>query len=372
MTPVWTPPEEAWALLQRHLDWSAGYPSVALVGVDSPVTLTEMAQRVELYARRRDREVHVIRDLTTVTAAPALDAALPFAGVTVVLLPWSDERARHRCLTTLNELRVRLAARGQGALVIVGPASIEREAAREAADLWAVRTVWLGIDGGPRASAAAVMPSDPAHREPMPEDSPLLFPRLALSADAEGSAAAVNTLHRAARLATTDLEEARGLARAASSAAPATSEARWAADLAGLELAAVAGDSVSVDYFGSRMTELAHQDDAPAWRASALDRAYDVCLAQGSLDVAETLATRQATLARDLADQLGTPEALRDLSISLNNLGHIAQTRGDGSTAVTLWKEALRQAESAAAVTGTAADAELCAALREQLGRQEA
>ena len=26
----------------------------------------------------------------------ALDAALPFAGVTVVLLPWSDERARHR------------------------------------------------------------------------------------------------------------------------------------------------------------------------------------------------------------------------------------------------------------------------------------
>jgi hypothetical protein len=56
-------------------------------------------------------------------------------------------------------------------------------------------------------------------------------------------------------------------------------------------------------------------------------------------------AQRSLELAERLADQLDTPEALRDLSVSLNNLGRVHRARGDWQSALELVRRARAFAE---------------------------
>ncbi|MBK6441210.1 MAG: tetratricopeptide repeat protein [Actinomycetales bacterium] len=61
----------------------------------------------------------------------------------------------------------------------------------------------------------------------------------------------------------------------------------------------------------------------------SLDNVGAVARARGDWDRAATVYDESLHLRRDLAARLATPEALRDLSVSLNNVGAVARARGD-------------------------------------------
>ncbi|WP_374565845.1 hypothetical protein, partial [Nitrosomonas sp.] len=66
----------------------------------------------------------------------------------------------------------------------------------------------------------------------------------------------------------------------------------------------------------------------------AAERALKVSLLHGQLSLAEQIAGNALKLSRQLLQQLGaTPQTLRDLSVSLNNIGDVAQQLGQLETA---------------------------------------
>jgi tetratricopeptide (TPR) repeat protein len=67
----------------------------------------------------------------------------------------------------------------------------------------------------------------------------------------------------------------------------------------------------------------------------------------------DTLARVMADRARALAASLGTPEAKRDVSVSLDNVGRVAQTQGEWAQADALYRESLAICRELAASLGT-------------------
>ena len=64
--------------------------------------------------------------------------------------------------------------------------------------------------------------------------------------------------------------------------------------------------------------------------------------AQGNWAQAESAYRESLTLSRQLVERLGgTPEALRDLSVSLNNVGGVAWMQGDRTQAEIVYRESL-------------------------------
>jgi tetratricopeptide (TPR) repeat protein len=61
----------------------------------------------------------------------------------------------------------------------------------------------------------------------------------------------------------------------------------------------------------------------------------------GAFDAALTIHRSQLANARDLAESLGTPESLRDVSINLTKIADIEFSRGDGDAALAKYQEAL-------------------------------
>ncbi|MFN8031319.1 MAG: hypothetical protein U0Q10_13395 [Dermatophilaceae bacterium] len=99
-----------------------------------------MLDRLTLWATRHHVEHHEIAGSGT-QIAEALSRGLPTPGLITIRLDWDAEPERYRVLARLNELRGRLASPRQGALVLLGPESMAREAAIKAADLWSVRSL---------------------------------------------------------------------------------------------------------------------------------------------------------------------------------------------------------------------------------------
>jgi tetratricopeptide (TPR) repeat protein len=85
----------------------------------------------------------------------------------------------------------------------------------------------------------------------------------------------------------------------------------------------------------------------------SLDRVGDVARAQGKLGEAETLYREGLKLRRSLADELRTPEARRDVSVSLDRVGDVARAQGKLGEAETLYREGLDVARSLADELGT-------------------
>ena len=56
---------------------------------------------------------------------------------------------------------------------------------------------------------------------------------------------------------------------------------------------------------------------------------------------------------RGLEESLGTPETRRDLSVSLNNVGQVAEARGDWDAAQTAYLESLELARELEDLLGT-------------------
>ncbi len=77
----------------------------------------------------------------------------------------------------------------------------------------------------------------------------------------------------------------------------------------------------------------------------SLDNVGRVAQARGDWDAAEAAYGESLGIARKLADSLGTPESLHDLVISLSNLAGVVERLGDAERAESLRAERDRIAE---------------------------
>jgi hypothetical protein len=246
--------------LKRHLDWTARSPSLVFVASSDRASLTDLGERVELWASRQQLRFRRLVGSGSRLSAK-VTATLPAEGATVVMLPWSDPDQRYQVLARLNELRARLAASDQGGLIVLGPSRTSTEAALRAADLWAVRSLDRTIDSepsprdvggrtlgngdgfrveriGPAASALEV----PRHDLRIH----LIFPAMTLTHMTQAGDAptheVMSAVRTAAQLALTDLTSARAMAaQAVETARPGHPEALLAL-VASAELADLDGD----------------------------------------------------------------------------------------------------------------------------------
>ncbi|MBE6763004.1 MAG: TIR domain-containing protein [Ruminococcaceae bacterium] len=83
------------------------------------------------------------------------------------------------------------------------------------------------------------------------------------------------------------------------------------------------------------------------------ERLGDIAKAQGDLDGAKAYYQKGLELSLTLADETGTVQARRDLSISYNKLGDIAETQGDLDAAKTYYQKGLELRVTLADETGT-------------------
>ena len=128
--------DQAWSDLRHHLEWTRHEPTVVFIAAQSRDQSDDLRNRTALWCRR-NREQWTPREAEG--SADWLRRKLPMPGVLWLDL-WAEERYLTENLHVLNELRIRLSCPGGGCLVVCGPVSLLRETAREAADLWSVRS----------------------------------------------------------------------------------------------------------------------------------------------------------------------------------------------------------------------------------------
>ena len=339
----------AWDQLRIHLEWTIGQPSVVLVAAANPVDRADLVERLRTQAQRRGQPIRVYAGEPDEVVA-AVTADLPQEGLSVVSLPYGTKQAaaRARILGRLNEVRTRLARPGQGALIVLGPSSLAAECVEYAADLWSVRSLYLVVTD----ALAGPAPDAPMTSTPAAEEvEGLLFARYSLpeSVRSAGAGPVLSLLARASRVAGSDLGAARTLALEAARTAPEDSLEQALAFVAAAELHGAAEDDAGLT------TDLRHALDVLARQPGAdviglVDLLDDVAFRYRDLATAELARDASLRLRRELAERLGTPEALRDLSVSLNNVGAVARARGHWDTARTAYEEALDIARKVAAL----------------------
>ena len=341
--------DEVWEDLRRHLDWTHGRPSLIFVTCQSHDDEVRLAERLGVWAARVKTPFVELTGSAT-ELAETLTRLLPHPGVTIAHLPWGPSHQRYAALARLNELRTRLANRDQGALIITGPREAAIEAVHHAADLWAVRSVHRLVRTSPADDTA---PAPLTAIDPAAEDrGSLLFPAVGL-ADPERPPrpATLALLSRAARVAAAaDLPSARRLASAAVGAAGDDGPAAVLGHAAAAELAGVAADWPSMHVHLREALTSVQDVVAPH---NLLYLIVDVATRYGDLDLAKAATERSLTLRQDLADRIGTPEALRDLSVSLDNVGAVARARGDWDRATTVYERQLELLQDLADRIGT-------------------
>ena len=277
-----------------------------------------------------------------------LDGALPQPGILWVEL-W-DDAARLAALHVLNEVRIRFARPGGGCLVLCGPVRLLEESAREAADLWSIRSF-----------AHAVRGVVPTYTEMAPERTEVPLSsnggyrsvwRVTLFDEMrdERAATVLRDVDQARALLSSDPVHARRLLDGSKNA-----DSELARVLFGLVRAEIDGlfdDVVAVE--ANLSSTLKHMADFPSdFRVQVADAALGIGECFGAYDAAAAAATESLGVRRGLVDVLGTPESRRDLSVSLNNVGRVAEARGDWGAAGRAYEESLDLARDLADSLGT-------------------
>ena len=338
--------DEAWSDLRHHLDWTLGEGTLVFIATESRVQAEDLRQRVALWAQRTDEPW--MRAPADDSAAPWLRRHLPQPGILWVEL-W-DDAARLAVLHVLNEVRIRFARPGGGCLVLCGPIRLLEKSAREAADLWSIRSF-----------AHAVRGVVPTYTEVAPErtEVPLssnggyrsvwrvtLLPEMRN----ERAAAVLRDVDQARALLSSDPVRARRLLDGSKNA-----DSELARVLFGLVRAEIGGlfdDVVAVE--ANLSSTLKHMADFPSdFRVQVADAALGIGERFGAYDAAAAAATESLGVRRGLVDVLGTPESRRDLSVSLNNVGRVAEARGDWGAAGRAYEESLDLARGLVDVLGT-------------------
>ena len=344
--------DQAWSDLRRHLEWTRNEPTVVMVAAQTRAQTQDLKERASLWCRR----VHEpwSEPEPEQLLSPWLSRHLPVPGV--LFLDMWDERVRRSVLHALNEMRIRLARPGGGCVMVCGPIALLSDAAREAADLWSIRSLTCVI-----GSSFRELVDRPQRRE---EDD-----RSRSVGTSEGSryrstwsitvppdqrtpelVVTIRETDRARRLLPTEPWRAREILDALPE-----DPSPLAVAFRGLTRAEIGGlldDAVTVEVNLKAVLETL-AGFPPFLRNQVTDAVLDIALTFGAFDAAESAARELERLARGLEESLGTPEARRDLSVSLNNMGYVAEARGEWDAAKAAFWESLGLARGLEESLGT-------------------
>ena len=325
--------DEAWSDLRHHLDWTQGEGTLVFIAIESRAQAEILRKRVLLWAESTGEFW---------TRAPADDSVahwlrrnLPQRGILWVEL-W-DNTARLAALHVLNEVRIRFARPEGGCLVLCGPIRLLEEAAHEAADLWSIRSFAHAVRSVVHTRAGA---SDRIEEPSLSDDGYRSIWRVALPAEMrdERAAAVLRDVDRARALLSSDPVRAR---RFLDGSKNADSElARVLFGLVRAEIGGIFDDVVAVEAnLSSALKRLAGFPSG--FQVQVADAALSIGERFGAYDAAAAAAKESLGVRRGLADALGTPESRHDLSVSLSNVGRVAEARRDLDSAVRAYGEAL-------------------------------
>ena len=351
-TPSTASTDQAWSDLRRHLEWTRNEPTVVMIAAQTRAQTQDLKERAALWCRRthepwNEPEPEQLLSLW-------LSRHLPVPGVLFLDL-WDDE-VRRRVLHILNEMRIRLARPGGGCVMVCGPIALLSDAAREAADLWSIRSLTCVI-----GSSSSELVDRPQRRE---EDD-----RSRSVGASDGSryrstwsitvppdqrtpelAVTIRETDRARRLLPTEPWRAREILDALPE-----EPSPLAVAFRGLTRAEIGGlldDTVTVEVNLKAVLETLADFPAPL-RSQVADVVLAIAMTFGAVDAAAPAARERERLARSLVESLGTPEARRDLSVSLNNVGRVAEVRGEWDAAEAAYRESLGLARGLEESLGT-------------------
>ncbi len=345
--------EEAWTRLRRHLDRADGFWLGFVFASDVRVVDT-LAGRASWNRRRRAAPFLRIaprspRELATIVDRLEVEAPGPpgctwleavHAGTDTLTRDSWDE-AWTTCLQSLNHRRDTLRRR-LGGLVLAAPPDAKRTAMTVSTDLWSIRDflTQLAPTGAPgiRGPEPARMPQDTTPDRRVP----------AAPYQLTGGTERTATDHEAllTLLAASD-DALIGPWRARLATALDAASSRDDDQATGLLLLRRGSARLRDDPAGARddLARAANVTQDDRIKLTALDRLFGLTMRALALDDAERTARQAVEIAERLADQLATPEALRDLSVSLDNLGRVHEAQGDWAAAATDYGRSLDLAE---------------------------
>ena len=338
--------DEAWSDLRHHLDWTRGEGTLVFIATESRVQAEDLRQRAALWAQRTDEPW--MRAPADDSTALWLRRHLPQPGILWVEL-W-DDTVRLAALHVLNEVRIRFARPGGGCLVLCGPVRLLEEAAHEAADLWSIRSFAHAV-GSVVPTRAETVP-ERIEAPPSSDGGYRSVWRVTLFDEMrdERAAAVLRDVDQARALLSSDLVYARRFLDGSKNA-----DSELAQVLFGLVRAEIGGlldDVVAVEV--NLSSTLKHMADFPSdFRVQVADAALGVGERFGVYDAAAAAAEESLGIRRGLVDVLGTPGSRRDLSVSLNNVGRVAEARSDWGAAGRAYEESLQVARGLVDVLGT-------------------
>ena len=340
-TPSTVSIDYAWSDLRRHLEWTRNEPTVVMIAAQTRAQTQDMKERAALWCQRAYEPWSDPEPEQLLTSW--LRRHLPVPGVLFLDL-WDDE-VRRRVLHALNEMRVRLARPGGGCVIVCGPIALLSEASREAADLWSIRslTCVIGSSSGDLVDRPQRREEDDSSGSMGADDGSRYRSTWSITVPPDQRtpelAVTIRETDRARRLLPIEPWRAREILDSLPE-----DPSPLAVTFRGLTRAEIGGlldDAVTVEVNLKAVLETL-VDFPPFLRYQVADAVLDIAMTFGVVDVAEPAARELERLARGLEESLGTPEARRDLSVSLDNVGRVAEVRGDWDTAQVAYQQSLQ------------------------------
>ena len=360
--------EAAWARLGKQLELASGF-WLGFIFAASPAAAAILQRRAELLLRMRARGMQAVSPKTPGELRAVLPALLggdptnagcvwmeairadPPAGPGSLPGPWTA--AWDELLLRLNERREYLRRHFPGGLVLAAHPTIKPRAREAAPDLWSVRAIVVEL---PLTAAAGTPDLTATERDWTQRLSTGVHPdpvfaleeaRRRASRGSKDPRSVGAALLRAVAgfLAAEEPGRAVELAREAVDLlrnAPPGGVADLATALAALSLAEEAnGDLAAAAEHIEHAIKL-KQGAEERFLLTWLDRAGLLALARMDLTRARDYLFLNSALSRRLVERYGeTPEALRDLSVSLERVGDVRRASGDVAAAAAAYEESL-------------------------------
>ena len=344
--------DQAWSDLRRHLEWTRNEPTVVMIAAQTRAQTQDLKERAALWCRRA-HEAWVEPEPEQLLNA-WLSRHLPVPGV--LFLDLWDERVRCRVLHALNEMRIRLARPGGGCVIVCGPIALLSDAAREAADLWSIRslTCVIGSSSGEMMDLPQRREEDGSSGSMGVDDGSRYRSTWSITVPLDQRtpelAVTIRETDRARRLLPVEPWRAREILDSLPEDPSPLSVA-----FRGLTRAEIGGlldDTVTVEVNLKAVLETLAGFPAPL-RSQVADAVLSIAMTFGAADVAEPAARELERLARGLEESLGTPQSRRDLSVALDNVGRVAEARGEWGAAEAAYRESLGLARGLEESLGT-------------------